>query len=106
MKRFCLWSVVASFSIFGFVVPAWSQQAEWPQIVEAAKREGTVVVVWPQGSETRDALTLGFQRKYPEIKVEHSGAPGAQLPPKLLAEQKSERYSVDLLVQGTTTVPR
>jgi hypothetical protein len=35
--------------------------------------------------------------------VEHSSAAGAQLPPKLLAEQKAERYSVDVLVQGTTT---
>ena len=26
------------------------------------------------------------------------------MPPKLLAEQKAERYSVDLLVQSTTTV--
>ncbi len=62
------------------------------------------MVVGPQGNETREALTLGFQKKYPEIKVEHSSAAGAQLPPKLLAEQKAERYSVDVLVQGTTTV--
>ena len=88
----------------GLLRPAWSQPTEWGQIVEAAKREGTVVVIGPQGGETRDALVQGFQRKYPEIKVEHSGSAGAQLPPKLLAEQKSERYSVDLLVQGTTTV--
>jgi len=79
-------------------------QSQWNEIVEAAKREGTVVVVGPQGNETREALTLGFQKKYPEIKVEHSSAAGAQLPPKLLAEQKAERYSVDVLVQGTTTV--
>ena len=106
MKRPFLSLALTTLSVCGFLRTAGSQQAEWAQIVEAAKREGTVVVVGPQGSETRDALTLGFQRKYPEIKVEHSGAPGAQLPPKLLAEQKSERYSVDLLVQGTTTVPR
>ena len=37
--------------------------------------------------------------------MEHSSAGGCrELPPKLLAEQKAERYSVDLLVQGTTTV--
>src|SRR5258708_25275543 len=79
-------------------------QSQWNEMVEAAKREGTVVVVGPQGNETREALTVGFQKKYPEIKVEHSSAAGAQLPPKLLAEQKAERYSVDVLVQGTTTV--
>ena len=86
------------------VVSLSGAQSQWNEIVEAAKREGSVVVVGPQGNETREALTVGFQKKYPEIKVEHSSAAGAQLPPKLLAEQKAERYSVDVLVQGTTTV--
>ncbi len=76
---------------------------EWESTIAAAKREGKVVVIGPQGNETREALTEGFQRKYPEIKVEHGGIAGAQLPPKLLAEQRSELYSVDLLVLGTTT---
>jgi iron(III) transport system substrate-binding protein len=90
----------ALLNLAGFT---WAQ-SEWNEIIEAAKREGTVVVIGPQGNETRGALTLGFQRKYPEIKVEYSSAAGAQLPPKLLAEQKAERYSIDVLVQGTTTV--
>ena len=104
MKHALTRMAVSMLSVCGSVLPAGSQPIEWAQIVEAAKREGTVVVIGPQGSETRDALVQGFQRKYPEIKVEHSGSAGAQLPPKLLAEQKSERYTVDLLVQGTTTV--
>jgi ABC-type Fe3+ transport system substrate-binding protein len=104
MKHGFTLMAVAVSAVFALVLPAWSQSSDWAQIVEAAKREGRVVVVGPQGSETRDGLTLGFQRKHPEIRVEHSGSAGAQLPPKLLAEQKSERYSVDLLVQGTTTV--
>jgi ABC-type glycerol-3-phosphate transport system substrate-binding protein len=102
MRWIFIFLIVVIISIFGVVKPAW--QAEWSEVVEAAKREGTVVVVGPQGNETREALTLGFQKKYPEIKVEHSSSAGAQLPPKLLAEQKAERYSVDVLVQGTTTV--
>jgi iron(III) transport system substrate-binding protein len=104
MNRPLLSLAFVTLSVCCVLRTAGSQQTEWAQTVEAAKREGTVVVVGPQGSETRDALTLGFQRKYPEIKVEHSGSAGAQLPPKLLAEQKSDRFTVDLLVQGTTTV--
>ena len=95
--------VVIAFAPLSFV-RLGGAQSQWNEIVEAAKREGSVVVVGPQGNETREALTVGFQKKYPEIKVEHSSAAGAQLPPKLLAEQKAERYSVDVLVQGTTTV--
>jgi ABC-type Fe3+ transport system substrate-binding protein len=94
--------IAVTLSILGLVAWAWS--AEWADVVATAKREGKVVVIGPQGTETRAALMEGFQKKYPEIQVEHSGAAGAQLPPKLLAEQKSDRYTVDLLVQGTTTV--
>jgi iron(III) transport system substrate-binding protein len=101
-KPFAMLAVIA-FALLSFV-RLGGAQSQWNEIVEAAKREGTVVIVGPQGNETREALTVGFQKKYPEIKVEHSSAAGAQLPPKLLAEQKAERYSVDLLVQGTTTV--
>jgi ABC-type Fe3+ transport system substrate-binding protein len=102
MKRVLISLVLLTLLVFSVVRPAWT--AEWNDVVAAAKREGKVVIVGPQGTETREALTQGFQRKYPEIQVEHSGSAGAQLPPKLIAEQKSDRYSVDLLVQGTTTV--
>ena len=97
-KLIARWAVTA-FVLLGFVRLGW-EQSQWNETDEAAKREGSVVVVGPQGNETREALTLGFQKKYPEIKVEHSSAAGAQLPPKLLAEQKAERYSVDVLVQA------
>lgn len=103
MHKLIAMLAVIAFGLLTFV-RLGGAQSQWNEIVEAAKREGTVVVVGPQGNETREALTLGFQKKYPEIKVEHSSAAGAQLPPKLLAEQKAERYSVDVLVQGTTTV--
>jgi iron(III) transport system substrate-binding protein len=99
--RFGFSIVVAAFSIFSFTRPAW--QAEWSEIVEAAKREGKIVLIGPQGTETREALIQGFQRKYPEIQVEHSGMGGGQIPPKILTEQKAGRYSTDLIITGTTT---
>ena len=91
MHKLIAMLAVIAFGLLTFV-RLGGAQSQWNEIVEAAKREGTVVVVGPQGNETREALTLGFQKKYPEIKVEHSSAAGAQLPPKLLAEQKAERY--------------
>ena len=97
-KLFATLAVIA-FALLSFVRLSGAQ-SQWNEIVEAAKREGSVVVVGPQGNETREALTVGFQKKYPEIKVEHSSAAGAQLPPKLLAEQTAGRYSVDVLVQA------
>ena len=73
-KLFAMLAVIA-FALLNFV-RLGGAQSHWNEIVEAAKREGTVVVVGWQGNETREALTVGFQKKYPEIKVEHSSTAG------------------------------
>ncbi|MGH7812242.1 MAG: hypothetical protein ACREP5_18380, partial [Candidatus Binatia bacterium] len=75
----------------------------WEQIVGAAKKEGVVSVIGPQGSETRDALTLAFQKKYPDIRVELQSMAGSQIGPKLFAGLAAGRNSTDLLITGTTT---
>ena len=75
----------------------------WEQTVTAAKKEGTVAVIGPQGSETRDALTRGFQKKYPEIRVELLSMAGSQIGPKLLNELAASRLTTDVLITGTTT---
>jgi iron(III) transport system substrate-binding protein len=75
----------------------------WEQIVAAGKKEGTVTVIGPQGSETRDALSQGFQKRYPEIKVELLSMSGNQIGPKLLNELAASRYTTDVVITGTTT---
>jgi iron(III) transport system substrate-binding protein len=71
--------------------------------VAAATQEGRVVVNGPASSDAREALTEGFERKYPGIRVHYTGSPGSAVPPKLLAEREAGQYLVDLLVTGTTT---
>ena len=75
----------------------------WEKIVGAGKKEGKVVVFGPPGADVRDAYTLGFQKKYPEIEVDLNGMQGAQVAPKLIAELKAQQYRTDLVVAGTTT---
>ena len=75
----------------------------WEQIVTAAKKEGAVTVIGPQGNETRDALTQGFQKKYPEIKVELTSMAGNQIGPKLLNELAAGRFTNDVVITGSTT---
>ena len=83
---------------------AMAQSAQsWEQILAAAKKEGTVSVIGPQGSETRDALTLAFQKKYPDIRVELQSMAGNQIGPKLFNELAAGRNSTDVLITGTTT---
>ncbi len=75
----------------------------WEKIVGAGKKEGKVVVFGPPGNDVRDAYTLGFQKKYPEIEVDFNSMQGAQVAPKLMAELKAQQYRTDLVVAGTTT---
>ena len=83
---------------------AMAQHAQtWEQILAAAKKEGLVAVIGPQGSETRDALTLAFQKKYPDIRVELQGMSGNQIGPKLLNELAASRFTTDVIITGATT---
>ena len=75
----------------------------WNKVVAAAKKEAKVVIIGPLGSEVRDAYTIGFQKKYPEIEVDFSGMRGAEVAPKLLAELNAKHYLTDIAVAGTTT---
>jgi iron(III) transport system substrate-binding protein len=80
-----------------------STDPAWNSVVAAAKKEGKVVIVGPSGSDVRDAYTVGFQKKYPEIEVDFSGMRGAEVAPKLLAELNAKQYLTDIAVAGTTT---
>jgi iron(III) transport system substrate-binding protein len=77
---------------------------EWERIVAAAKQEGKVVVTGPQTADARDALTQGFERRYPEIQVEYAGAGAGELAPKILPERQAGRYLTDLIVNGNSGV--
>jgi iron(III) transport system substrate-binding protein len=94
--------ITASASALGAAAPEASD-ADWNKTVAAAKKEAKVVIIGPSGSDVRDAYTIGFQKKYPEIEVDFSGMRGAEVAPKLLAELKAQQYLTDIAVAGTTT---
>jgi iron(III) transport system substrate-binding protein len=77
---------------------------EWEQTVAAAKREGKIAIIAPQGDEVREILGKGFTEKYPEIDVELASMAGNQAAPKILTEQAAGVYVTDLVIQGPTTV--
>jgi iron(III) transport system substrate-binding protein len=105
--RFFAVSLIAALFIssalaLGGSAPSASD-SDWSKIVAAAKKEGKVVIIGPSGSNVRDAYTLGFHKKYPEIEVHFSGMRGAEVAPKLLAELKANHYVTDIAIAGTTT---
>lgn len=80
--------------------PDW--QAEWQRTLEAARKEGQVVVYGPAGTDARKALADAFQQKY-AINVEYQGGRGTERIVKMKAERDAGLYSVDIHVGGMTT---
>jgi iron(III) transport system substrate-binding protein len=76
----------------------------WDQIVEKAKKEGVVVVHGAPGKNYEAALTAGFQKTYPEIKVRFSGASNAVEIPKVMRERQAGIYDWDVWSSGASSV--
>lgn len=83
---------------------AQSWKTEWENTVAAAKKEGKLVLWGPPGANVREAYAEGFQKAFPGIEVDYTGATGSKQGPRLLAERKAGAYLVDVLSQGTTTM--
>lgn len=81
-------------------------QEEWKQVVATARVEAKVVVLGPPGAGARRALTVGFQKSFPGIEVEYTGATGSRTAPRLLAERRSKKYLADIYISGTGTIIR
>jgi len=100
-QRFYLLVMVAVMVAVGSVQMAAAD--EWEKVLTAAKKEGTVMVVGPAGSNRSDSLTVKFQKKYPDIKVEYWAARGSEIVPKLRAERTAGKFLWDVYVGGTTS---
>jgi len=74
--------------------PAWQQ--EWEKTIEAAKREGQVVI-YISGYE---AVLPHFEKEFPDIKVVAVTMRGNQLGQRLLAERRAEKYLADVVSSG------
>lgn len=103
-------SYAAAFLIVSIMyVPALLAQSDggwqkkWDQTLAQAKTEGKVVVLGPPGDQIRDALTRGFAKAFPDITIEFSGARGGELATRMKAERDAGVYSVDVLINGTST---
>src|ERR671923_1666977 len=77
---------------------AW--KADWDKTVEAAKKEGQLVIY---GSNDFETLYAEFHKKYPEIKITGVFGRGADVAKRLMAERRAEKYLADLYLNGMTT---
>ncbi len=77
--------------------------SDWNQVVAAAKKEGKFVISGPPTDEVQQALTQGFQKAYPEIKIDYVADPGSAVAPKVLPQRQAGQYLLDMVMNGTTT---
>ena len=81
-----------------------TKNPEWDKVVEAAKKEGRVVVSIPTSAELRKEFESGFQKAFPGIELELSVARGASNINKIVEEQNAGVRSIDLHIGGTTSI--
>jgi iron(III) transport system substrate-binding protein len=91
-----------------FAAPARANDSptaeSWNKVVEAAKKEGRVVVSIPTSAELRKEFEAGFKNKYPGIDLELSAARGAANINKIVEEQRAGVRNIDLHIGGTTSI--
>lgn len=79
-------------------------EVKWDETLREARKEGFVVIFGPPGADIRNALTQEFEKTYPGIKVDYTGAPGAAHIPRLKAERRSGIFTTDIFIAGTSTL--
>ena len=79
----------------------WQQQ--WDNSVNAAKKEGRVVVFGPAGEVIRNALVDAFSKSFPDIALEYIGGRAAEGAARVKAERDGGVYSIDVFIGGAVT---
>jgi ABC-type Fe3+ transport system substrate-binding protein len=77
--------------------PAW--QAQWEQVLAAAKKEGQVTVYISGYEEVLPA----FEKEYPDIKLVAVTGRGSQLAQRMIAERRGDKFLADVFSSGGVT---
>ncbi len=97
--------VVTALILAGIVATAAAQTsqgrpAEWDKIVEAAKKEGKVVVSIPPSRKLRKSMEIAFSRRH-GIRVEFALTRGRASIQRMISEAKAGAQYVDLHIGAT-----
>lgn len=73
-------------------------EAQWDKTLDAARKEGTVVVSGPPGEVQRLPITSAWSKAFPDIKLEYAGARGTQIVASVVRERASGIFNWDVIV--------
>ncbi len=82
---------------------AKQEPGEWKKVLEAAKKEGTLVMSGDTSEGWRKSLVDLFREEHPEIKVEYTGISGRDLLSRVRQEREMGQKLWDLRAGGTNT---
>ena len=108
MKRaqtvsFAVSLAILSVAFFASSVFSQSKNPEWDKVVDAAKKEGKVVVSLPASTELRAGIEKLFEKRY-GIDVEPLVGRASALVRKMIEESKAGVRYVDLHIGGSESV--
>jgi ABC-type Fe3+ transport system substrate-binding protein len=83
--------------------PSADWQPAWNALVEAARREGKVVVKGPPTAAVRTALPAAFRERF-GVDVEYIGGPSGDTAIQLAGERQAGIYSTDVMLAGADTL--
>lgn len=94
--------VLATSIAMLFAAPSlYAAQANYPdsynQLVEAASKQGKVIVYATTDTKAAAPLVSAFEKKYPSIKVEYHDMNSTELYNRFISEQASGAHSADVI---------
>jgi iron(III) transport system substrate-binding protein len=96
-------SAVASPGASAPAAVASPPAAQWDELVQAARREGRLVLSGPPTPAVRTELPAAFRRQY-GIEIEYLGVRTGELMTRLDAERAAGQYTVDVLLTGASSL--
>src|ERR1051325_10317658 len=98
--------LILIIAIFSWSAPGWAQtkasDKEWAAIVEAAKKEGKVVVAGSPDPVMRNDVIPKFTARY-GIPVEFMAGRSSEITGRVKTERAAGIYSVDVYLAGPDT---
>jgi iron(III) transport system substrate-binding protein len=82
--------------------PAW--QPQWDNVVNAAKKDGKVVVFGPAGEIIRNAIVGAFRKSFPAITLEYVGGRASEGAARVKIEREGGVFSIDIFIGGAVTL--
>ncbi len=76
-------------------------QEEWDKVLAGARKEGTVFVSGPPGAYQRRAITEGWAKAFPDIKLRYTGARGSTIVSKVARERRVGIFNWDIILAST-----